>query len=74
MNTTNRAVTIGRGLTQTYTNTMLLGTGPTDGADVLTAGCGDSQCPKSAINPLGGSFTTGQTQVPAFDAMFLFHS
>lgn len=74
MNTTNRAVTVSRWFANDYTSVMVWGTGPVDGADVLTAGCGNAQCPKNVLNPLGASFALGQTQVPAFDALFLFHS
>lgn len=74
MNMTNQAVSVGSGLTQRYTHLMTLGSGPRDGGDVLTAGCDNGQCPKSAINPLGEGFVAGQTQAPAFDAVFLFHN
>lgn len=73
MNTTNRAITLERWFTQGYSNTMTMGFGQVDGGDVLTAGCGNGQCPKSVIDPFGASFAAGQTQVPAFDAVFLFH-
>ena len=74
-NTTNRAVTAdGTWFTKGYTHTMVVGSGPQNGADVLTAGCGDGRCPKSAIDPLGAPFVAGETKVPAFDALFLFHS
>jgi hypothetical protein len=73
MNTTDGAITIGQWFSQDYTNKMVWGTGPRDGADVLTAGCDDSKCPTSAIDPLGAPFKVGQTRVPAFDAAFLFH-
>jgi hypothetical protein len=74
MNTTNDFVTVGHWLKQTYTNSMVLGSGPTFGADVLTAGCDDSRCPAQAINPLGAPFAIGQTKVAPFDALFLFHN
>jgi hypothetical protein len=73
MNTTSGAVIVGHWFTKSYTNSMVLGTGPTDGADVLTAGCGDGRCPRSAIDPVGAEFTIGKTAVPSFDALFLFH-
>jgi hypothetical protein len=73
MNTTNSNVTVSDWFALEYTHSMVLGTGPTNGADVLTAGCGDARCPKSAIDPLGASFSVGRTTVPAFDAIFLFH-
>jgi hypothetical protein len=73
MNTTNRSVTIGNWFTQGYTNLMTLGSGPTDGGDVLTAGCDNARCPTSAMYPLGAPFVLGSTQVPAFDATYVFH-
>lgn len=73
MNTTNSAVAIGNWFTLGYTSVMTLGMGPRDGADVLTAGCGDSRCPSEVLNPFGGPLAIGKTQVPAFDALFLFH-
>jgi hypothetical protein len=73
MNTTNTAVTPGNWFTKSYTRSMTWGSGPTNGGDVLTAGCGENGCPKSAIDPFGSSFSPKTTQVPAFDTLFLFH-
>lgn len=73
MNTTNAVVPIANWFSLGYTHIMTLGTGPRDGADVLTAGCGDSRCPTSALDPLGEPFTLGSSRVPPFDAVFLFH-
>jgi len=70
MNTTNSAMSVrATWLTQSYTHSMTL-----NGGDVLAAGCDDSRCPPSALNPLGAPFAAGSTQVAAFDALFLFHS
>ena len=75
MNTTNRAVAIRSSwLRQTYTSVMSLGTGPINGGDVLTAGCGDHKCPTTAMDPFGSALATGTTQAPAFDSIFLFHN
>lgn len=75
MNTTNAAIALQPAwFTQPYSHSMTIGSGAINGGDVLTAGCGDAKCPISALNPLGLGLALGSARVPAFDAIFLFHS